>query len=359
MPPVAVHDLVVKGNDLVVGTNGRSLWIFDDLTPIREWSPKIAAERVHLFAPVPAIRWRYDYARKTPGRGDNPPAGAIIYYYLADKPKDEVTLEVVDAGGQVVRSLRSTAEEPDAPQGDPDGYSEPPKAELAIDPGVQRAVWDFGYDHANKIKDAKVDSGNPKDRIVAPPGTYTLRLHVNGVVATAPLTVQPDPRVHGDAAALAEQTRFALEVRDTLNRLVALVEQVRAVRTQIDARLALWKDEPQAAELVKAAHTAVDHCDALEAKLHNPKAEVTYDILAQKGGAQLYSRMTPIYSELSSADGVVTQGIRETFAAQTQELAAHEAAFSTFVEHELAALNRQAAALGLEGILVTEAKPTR
>jgi hypothetical protein len=355
MPPAAVHDLVVKGNDLVVGTHGRSVWIFDDLTPIREWSPAMGSERVHLFTPSPAIRWRYDVAGKTAGRSDNPPAGAVIYYYLKDKPGKEVTLTVTDADGRVVRTLRSTAEPPDAPQGDPDGYAEAPKPDLAVDPGVQRAVWDFGYDHAAKIEDAKVDSGNPKDRIVAPPGTYTLRLEADGAVATAAVSVRPDPRVRVDDATLAAQTQFALRVRDTVNRLVALVGQIRAVHAQLDSRLKLWQGVPQAADLVKGGLAAVDACNALEAKLHNPKAKVVYDILAQKGGAQLYSRMMPIYSELTGWDGAVTQGLRETFEAQSQELDAHAAEFASFTEGPLAALNRQAAALRLESILVPPA----
>jgi len=107
---------------------------------------------------------------------------------------------------------------------------------------------------------------------------------------------------------------------------------------------------------VKDALAAVDECNALEAKLHNPKAKVVYDILAQKGGAQLYSRMLPLYSETTGNDGAVTQGLRETFEAQVQELETHAGAFQRFVDGSIAALNREAGALRLDGVLVPEAK---
>ena len=99
----------VKDNDLVVGTNGRSIWILDDLTPLRQWSPKLE-EKPHLFPSPPAMRWRYhgeNYAGEDRIAGDNPPKGAIINYYLPAKPKEELTLEILDAKGDLVRKLTS------------------------------------------------------------------------------------------------------------------------------------------------------------------------------------------------------------------------------------------------------------
>jgi photosystem II stability/assembly factor-like uncharacterized protein len=105
LPTVAVHDLVVKDNDLVLATMGRSLWIFDDITPIREMSPKVREEAVHLFTPQQATRWRVrsewhtDEDAKEPGTFNNPPRGALIYYYLKEKAKDEIRLEILDQQG--------------------------------------------------------------------------------------------------------------------------------------------------------------------------------------------------------------------------------------------------------------------
>ncbi len=112
MPTVSVVDLAVAGDDLVVGTLGRSAWILDDLTPVREISPEIAAAPQHLFAPQPAVRWRFAASPygSAAGAGDNPPKGAIISFTLLEKPEGEVTIEVFDAEGSLVRRLSSVVQ---------------------------------------------------------------------------------------------------------------------------------------------------------------------------------------------------------------------------------------------------------
>src|SRR5260370_103383 len=107
LPTVAVHDLIVKDNDLVVGTHGRSIWILDDVTPLREMSPQIARADSHLFPVQPAVRYRYHSAFHAKEIGQNPLPGAIVNYNLKAKPKEPVTLEVLDAQGKLVTTLKS------------------------------------------------------------------------------------------------------------------------------------------------------------------------------------------------------------------------------------------------------------
>ncbi|HLZ10361.1 MAG TPA: glycosyl hydrolase, partial [Chloroflexota bacterium] len=146
LPTVAVHDLVVKNDNLVVGTMGRSAWILDDLAPVREWTPVLAGKKAQLFSPPAATRWRYfhspaaDFARST---GENPPAGALVTYYLGSKPK-KVTLEILDKDGKPITKLESKDEkkdkdEKDAPE-DLGSYSEhePRKKPLPIEVGMNR-----------------------------------------------------------------------------------------------------------------------------------------------------------------------------------------------------------------------------
>jgi photosystem II stability/assembly factor-like uncharacterized protein len=354
LPTVAVHDLVVKDDDLVVGTHGRSLWILDDLTALREITPAVQQTDVVLFPTRPAVRWRYRRERREAGAGQNPPRGATIDYYLRGKVETEMSLDILDESGRVVRTLKSVAEPPEAPEGDPDGYDDPPKPALARDPGVQRAVWDLTYEGAPRVKDAKLDAGDPKDGPMAPPGRYTARLTAAGKTYTTPLVVTPDPRLSLSASDYAEQLRVALEAREALTRLVQGVERLRSVRTQVKGRLDLWKGDPRAADLVKAGDALVAHLDALEEKMHNPKAEVVYDILAQKGGARLYSRLSPLYATVIEADGPPTQGMRETYAAQRAELDALLAEEQRYLTDDLGALNRLAKEKDLGGVLVPE-----
>ncbi len=148
MPTVSVVDLAVAGDDLVVGTLGRSAWILDDLTPVREMSPEIAAAPEHLFEPLPAVRWRYASAPygSSVGAGKNPPKGAIITYFLKEKPEGEVTLEVLDADGELVRRLSSKLKTPYTPEDHPDrSPTAKPKPELKVEKGLNRASWDLAY----------------------------------------------------------------------------------------------------------------------------------------------------------------------------------------------------------------------
>ena len=166
LPTVAVHDLVVKDDDLVVGTHGRSIWILDDLTPLREWSKSVEAKTAHLFTARPATRWRYDgpVSSQVKGPGQNPPVGAVLHYWLKDEPKDDVVLEILDEKGGLVRKLSSRKVEPATPPDDPDAAEDDAaKKALPKKAGLQRAVWDLRYEGATKIRAAKVDSGDPAE----------------------------------------------------------------------------------------------------------------------------------------------------------------------------------------------------
>src|SRR5262249_54803093 len=113
LPSVAVSDLVVKGGDLVVGTNGRSIWILDDLAPLRELAPGITTQDVHLFSIRPIIRWRQagslDEGPRA-GTFSNPANGVVFHYWLKAKPKGDVTLEILDQKGATVQTLTSKEE---------------------------------------------------------------------------------------------------------------------------------------------------------------------------------------------------------------------------------------------------------
>jgi photosystem II stability/assembly factor-like uncharacterized protein len=345
LPTVAVHDLVAKDDDLVVGTHGRSIWILDDLTPVRAWSAAVAAEPVHLFPVRPAVRWHYDgpVSSQIKGPGKNPEVGALVDYWLKSKPKGEITLEIRDGKGTLVRRLTSTKQEPDTPRDDPDpDWRDMAKEALPTHAAVNRFVWDLRYEGATKIKGAKIDSGDPGEGPMALPGTYTARLTVEGQSYETKIEVRLDPRVSVSPADLEEQLAFALTLRDDLTRLSGIVHELRSVREQVKARAALLAGRKPAAELEKAADALVAKCDALEEKLHNPKAQVSYDILAMRGGAQLYSRLAPLYSWSHETDAKPTQGMREVYAELKKELDADASEWKAIVETDVAALNAKA-----------------
>src|SRR5262249_26491769 len=137
---------------------------------------------------------------------------------------------------------------------------------------------------------------------------------------------------------LEEQLKLTLDVRDSISRLSQTVEQMRAVKRQLEARNELLKDDAKAEALVKASKEFVTKLDALEEKLHNPKAKVVYDVLAQKGGAKLYSQLVWLFEQLKDADGPPTQGVKEQYQEQAELLRKYEEEWKALQSGDLARL---------------------
>ena len=348
LPTVAVHDLVVKDNDLVVGTHGRSIWILDDVTPVREWSPQIAAAPMHLFKPSDTIRWRYHSSAREKNAGENPPQGAIVYFSLKDKPKGDVTLEIVDNQNRLVRTLSSKAPEPWGASEDEDE----PKAALKAEAGLQRAVWDLRWEGATLIRNAKIDYGDPTEGPLVVPGTYTLRLSADGRQQTTTLTVKPDPRVQLSQTELEAHQAFALQVRDAITQLSADVGRLQGVRTQLRNHVSTLEREPRAKELVAMSKELIERLNQLESRMHNPEAEVVYDILARQGGAKLYSRLSPLLMFVNEGDGAPTQGMKEVFAEQQKEMTGYAGELKALLDRELSAIQLAARRLDLPFVIV-------
>ena len=355
MPTVAVHDLQVKDNSLVVATHGRSIWILDDLQPVREYNDRVAADSLSLFAPADAVRWRYGSSNwGTRGGFPNPPKGASIYYSLKTEEKGELKLEILDSRNRLVRTLSSTPPEPMGSDDNEDPEDYKGKA-LPRGAGVQRAIWDLAYEGARKIKNAKIDTGDPANGPRVPPGTYTVRLTAGGKTLTAPLKVLPDPRGDAPQADIEAQTAFALRVRDDISKLTDLVNQMKSVQDQLKARnsvLEARKSDGDVADFIGQSNAAIKKAFEIEDKLHNPTAEVVYDILAMRGGARLYSRLSPLQMWAEEATGVPTAGMTQVLEAQEKELAALEADTKQFLANDIAKLNQRAAQMNLTHVII-------
>jgi photosystem II stability/assembly factor-like uncharacterized protein len=355
LPTVAVHDIVIKDNDLVVGTMGRSIWILDDITPLRELTAAVAEQPVHLFTPAPVVRWRSAGGFSFDGQGaaPNPPDGAVIHYRLKKRPANPIRLAVVDAAGKELFASVSKPGKDDRKKGDADEDDDPPAIDLSTDPGLHRVVWNLRTDAPDHIPGAKVDSGNPKVGVLVPPGNYSVKLTVDGQTLTQPLSVRPDPRAKVDTVA---QFDLAMTIRDELTRLSRTVKQLRAVRKQIEARDALTAGEKRCDELRAAGRELLRKLDTLEEKLHNPKAKVPYDIFGPPGGAKLYSQLIWVYNTLQDADGPPTRQLEAVASENSALLKALVREWEELVAGDLAKLNESAKKLDLPTVYVP---PTR
>jgi len=224
LPNTSCRDLVIHGNDLVLGTYGRGIWVLDDISPLRQMMAAVSTEPAHLFAPGEAVRVRRNVGNDTPFPPEvphalNPPDGAIIYYSLAAKPAGAITLDVLDATGTVVRHMTSGPVEPvkeAARPPEPNFWIAPP-FRLPAEAGGNRTNWDLRADappvftHTFEINaNPGLTPPSPLGPLV-PPGAYALRLTVDGKSYTQPLTVVNDPRSPATVADVRAQ--YALETR--------------------------------------------------------------------------------------------------------------------------------------------------
>jgi hypothetical protein len=213
-------------------------------------------------------------------------------------------------------------------------------------------VWDLAREGAKKIVRARVDAGDPERGPLVPPGAYTIRISADGRTVNTPLRVVRDPRVTVPDSDLQAQEAFAVQVRDDITTLEGLVSQLRVVKEQIAARRSLLEARANTRDLLAAGDHIVTRCDALERQLHNPTAEVTYDILAQRGGAMLYSRLAPLMAFADEGDGPPTQGMKEMFSAYHQELTRLAGEVQSLIGTDVAQLNQAATRAGI-GYVVT------
>jgi photosystem II stability/assembly factor-like uncharacterized protein len=227
LPATPVTDIKVVGSDLAVSTMGRSFWVLDDVTPLRELSARVAAAPRHLFQPRDAYRMRYGTGF---GFGPQPPAdpvylrpGAVIDYYLAQDQTGEVKLEVLDAKGTVIRAFSS---------------SEPRGVNARA--GMHRFIWDLAYPGAWSPAPQRFGGAGP----VAVPGSYQVRLSAGDWSDTRTFKVLEDPRVAKDGVTLADlqgQFDLAIKVRDAMSEARRLLQQVRDAKKGQAESSAGWR----------------------------------------------------------------------------------------------------------------------
>jgi photosystem II stability/assembly factor-like uncharacterized protein len=252
LPVTPIHDLVIRNNDLVAATHGRSFWVLDDITPLRQIDPAAPAADVLLFKPQPAYRLHYpdEVDRRRPV-GDNPPPGAIIDYFFKAAPKGEVTLQILDSRGQMVRTLSNKEKKEDEqPPEWPDQVKE--VKTIPGSAGLNRYAWNLRYDDPVKVPGAFYSGLGPRGRL-ALPGKYEVRLNVEGRTQTAPLELLPDPRAKTAAGDLAKQFELASRVQQDISRTHEAINRIRDLKSQIQSLHSRFEDDARLKPVLSAA----------------------------------------------------------------------------------------------------------
>jgi photosystem II stability/assembly factor-like uncharacterized protein len=295
LPPVPVNDLVVKNTDLVLATHGRSFWVLDDITPLEQYEESIPQAEAHLFTPAPANHTIFRGSPFAGGNsGKNPPAGAVISYWLktalkkpeptakaeatpapAEAPK--ITLEILDSAGKVIRKYPKK-EEPSDDEEDFFSRGGGGGSSLPAEAGLNRFVWDLRYEGATKVPHAPLWGGGTEGP-VALPGKYQVRLSVLGKSYTAPLEIQPDPRLKVSADDLAKQFDLLLKIRDKVTETHNAILQIRDFREQMNAIDKRLKGDPRSKVLADAGKALDKKMTEVEEALIQTKAKSGQDVL--------------------------------------------------------------------------------
>ena len=247
LPATSIRDLVIHQDDVVVGTHGRSFWILDNITPLRQMTGNIPDTDATLFSPQVTFRVRRNNNTDTPlppevPAGQNPPDGAMIDYFLRSAASGPVTFEVSDSSGKIVRRFSSADQPPSWDAGKlniPTYWIRPPRG-LSAQAGMHRFLWDLHYPPPDSLEHEFPISAIYRDTPQYPlgaavlPGSYTIKLTVNGKTYTQPLTIKMDPRVKTSPAGLRQQFDMESRIVEEMHVDYVAVQQGRSVTEQLE-----------------------------------------------------------------------------------------------------------------------------
>lgn len=380
LPVVPVHDLVIRDGDLVAATHGRSFWILDDLTPVRQ--PASALGPICLYPPRPTVRmeaawgfttregrhghlhmdnatarWTRGYpARKgeaVPMRftdaGQNPPSGVMFTYRLdAHAATETVTLRISDTSGQVLRTFTSE-EPPKEPRNDAEAWQREPR--LPTREGITRFVWDMRHAGPEFLPKGVFWAGSRTGPLVSP-GTYTAELQAGDRQSRVSFEIVPDPRVATPLSDLQAQSELALRIRDTISEAHRAVRTIHSLRAQAQ----IWADrthEGPHGEAVEAARQALDGAlTPIEEALLQTKARHHEDVL--NFPVRLNDKLASLMWAVEEGDYGPTDAMVELFEELRRQVERERRALATAVANHLSALNRAVRTANLDPVSAPE-----
>jgi len=353
LPASSMRDLWIHGDDLVLGTYGRSLWILDNITPLRQLGTGAQSADVRLFEPAPAIRVRWDVNGDTPlpvevPTAPNPPEGAVIDYSLPAIPDGEITLTITDARGRVVRTFTSTASPASTLLPNvPDYWFAPPMV-LTKNRGLNRFAWNLRYPNPKilpfgyfgglldfveyTLADHAIPGQTPRDQPEGPlavPGQYTVALSSGGKGDRKTLLVQPDPRMRASQTDLNAQFELETRLTDALAVTYDSYSSLKELRASVAARVKALVD----------GKVSKDVTDAVQA--FDKKLDAVQNGTSAAPGVGLVNRdLARYYEMLTSGDARPAGRLRATVAESCQGMTNSLVSWRNLNATDLPALNK-------------------
>ncbi len=367
LPVCPVHDLLLKDDDLVVATHGRSFWILDDVTPLQQMRDEVMAAEVHLFRPRRAVRHVPNlfegWTGGSPGKnyvaaftnittfveekteegtvnrqfldaGENPPDGVIVTYYLQEKPEHPIHLTFKDAVGNVLKTFSvKPAEDVTRDKTEEEKQAEEGKMYVPAEAGMNRFVWNMRTEDSTKIKGKDISASKVSGPRVVP-GTYQVMLTVGQESRMQSFEIVADPRISTSAEDLQAQFDLLVQIRDQVSAGNTAVNQIRDLQKQVAGWLARVDDDEA---LTAVGKQLKEKLAAIEKPLIVPGLKTPAELL--NNGTKLLAKMAGLAPVVFSADFKPTQAAHDVYAKLSDEIDDQLALLHELIEVDVAAFN--------------------
>jgi photosystem II stability/assembly factor-like uncharacterized protein len=363
LPIVPIADLTFhkRENDLIIATQGRAFWVFDDLPVLQQYTDQIREESVHLFKPKPAYRYAggggFGGGRGGPA-GQNPPNGVVVYFSFKEKPKGEVTLEFLDSTGKLVKKFSSIVDPKAAVAGPADDdEDEGPRrptgpVKVPAEAGMNRFLWDMRYPDSTSFPGMIYWAANSRGPVIVP-GDYTVKLAVDGKSFTQTATVKKDPRITSTIDDLNRQLALSIQLRDKVSQTNDAVIKIRATRKQIDDFVARVADQKDAAKVAEAGKALSKRLFEVENELYQTKNQSGQDPLNYP--IKLNNKIAAVLGVVQMSDTAPTRQASQVFEDLATKVNAQLNQLNTLMGSDLANFNKLAKDANIPAVVVREA----
>ncbi len=347
LPITPVTGMRVAHDDLIISTQGRSFWILDDISPLREIEKALAAG-TYLFTPQDAARLsNVGVAGLSELNPDPAPAGAQIHYYLAEEPEADLRIEIVDGRGEVVRVFASDS----AAAAEADGER------ITKAAGLNRIAWTLSYG-GPELPEGSIVWGYTGG-VKAPPGRYSVRLAVGDTALERDFELFPDPRIpEVTTASYDEQFRVAIQARDSITSITRAIEDLAAIREQVETVMERARAAEQEAELQALADTLADKSmgvteDLMQTRNRSNQDPIRFPPRLDNQWMELYGRITGTDGYISGgAEGAPHPGTLERLEDLLTDWEAVRIRYIDLLENELVRFNEAVERLGLPAVVL-------
>ncbi|MDG2241445.1 MAG: hypothetical protein P8L30_14670 [Longimicrobiales bacterium] len=350
LPITPVSGMRVAHNDLIISTQGRSFWILDDISPLRELTEALGAE-AHLFEPRDEYRLTNVGPTFLAELAPEPrPAGAQLHYWLGEEHEGDVRIDVVDARGEIAHTFATDSTTLEEVEGQ----------EISAESGLHRVAWSIFYPPPHLPEGAVIwgYSGG----VVAPPGDYTVRMTTAAGVQEQTLRLLPDPRIpEVTTASYAEQFQAAMVVRDSISSIARAIDDLAAIRDQVGGVMDRAESAGQGDALRAPADTLDEKTtgvteDLMQTKNRSGQDPIRFPPRLDNQWLELYGRITGTDGYISGgAEGAPHEGTMERLEDLTGEWDVIRTRYIDLLENELRRFNQMVEQLGLPAVVL----PTR